>query len=137
MYVRKQKTDCIQSQFNRPLQVVFDQKNVSFECRVLLAAAAERCLGLIDAMSTAFLDPRCSGSIRFSMEVLFRQRILPLVCGLQDANDAMITVNDPLLCLIVRNNHEAALASQFTISHFENSLQRTASIVSATRRLTP
>lgn len=120
------KTDCIlfQSQFNRPLQIVFDQKNVSSDGGVLLAAAADRRLGLTDAMSSAFTDPRRAGSVRFSMDVLFRQRILPLVCGYQDANDVTITGNDPLMRLMVRNDHEAGLASQSTISRFENSLRR-------------
>lgn len=57
--------------------------------------------------------------------MLLRQRVLGLVCGYQDANDVAVTGDDPLMRIVVRGDHETGLASQSTISRFENSLRPT------------
>lgn len=122
---RQGRTDCslFQDIFDRPTQVMFDQNRMSSDGGILLAVAADRRLNLTASLADSIIDRRRAGSTRHGSDVLIRQRIYGLVCGYQDANDVAVTGSDPLMRLSVRNSHTEPLASQSTISRFENSLR--------------
>src|SRR4029450_8804083 len=69
-------------------------------------------------------DPR---RIHFTPEDLLKQRIFQIVAGYEDANDANTLRHDPIFKLLLDRLPETGtpLASQPTISRFENSVSRT------------
>ena len=110
--------------FDRPLLACFDQVLGSSDGGAVLLKAADRRLGLIAALAGALGDGRQGGKIRHSLEDLFAQRIFALACGYPDANDAARLGEDPVHKLLLGRDPVtgATLASQPTISRFENGL---------------
>jgi len=86
--------------------------------------AAERRLGLIHRLSKAIPDYRTPGKIEHTHEEILCQRIFAIACGHPDCNDAAHLSNDPVHKILAgRTEKDApALASQSTLSRFENSL---------------
>jgi Transposase DDE domain group 1 len=89
----------------------------------LLKALDDR-LHLTDQLAACLGDRRAPEKIRHSVRDLLRQRIFGLACGYEDANDAARLVDDPLHKLAVGRDPVtgAALASQPTLSRFENAV---------------
>jgi hypothetical protein len=90
---------------------------------VLLTALDGR-LQLTDRLAGCLADHRDPDKILHPLRDLLRQRIFGLACGYEDANDAARLANDPLHKLAVGRDPVtgAALASQPTLSRFENAV---------------
>lgn len=108
--------------FDKPLVATFDQSHASADGGAVLLPAAERRYGLVDRLAGCLVDDRQPGKIRHSLRDLLAQRIYGLACGYPDANDADRLADDPIQKLLLGRNPVAgaALASQPTISRFEN-----------------
>lgn len=108
--------------FDKPLVATFDQPHASADGGAVLLPAAERRYGLIDRLAGCLVDERQPGKVRHSLRDLLAQRIYGLACGYPDANDADRLADDPIQKLLVGRDPVAgaALASQPTISRFEN-----------------
>jgi hypothetical protein len=108
--------------FDKPLVATFDQPHASADGGAVLLPAAERRYGLIDRLAGCVVDDRQPGKVRHSLRDLLAQRIYGLACGYPDANDADHLADDPIQKLLVGRDPVAgaALASQPTISRFEN-----------------
>lgn len=93
---------------------------------VLLKAVDER-LGLSEALAAALRDAREPGKVAHSFHELLRQRIYAIALGSPDANDARELGDDAVHKLLVDRDpvHGASLASQPTLSRFENTVQTT------------
>lgn len=123
-------TDCIPQvtfEFYDPLKSVvarFDQSHASTDGGVVLLKALDDRLHLTDQLAACLGDRRAPEKIRHSVRDLLRQRIFGLACGYEDANDAARLVDDPLHKLAVGRDPVtgAALASQPTLSRFENAV---------------
>jgi hypothetical protein len=107
--------------FDRPVHVEFDAPAQSSDGGLVLLAAADRQLGLTDAMAAAAGDRRQSAKVRHSVRELFRQRVYGIACGYPDCNDAATMGRDPLFQLACAGA-QTDLGSQPTLSRFENSL---------------
>ncbi len=112
--------------FDRPLTARFDLPNASSDGGAVLLKAADRRLGLIGQLATVLVDERQPGKVRHAVADLLGQRIYGLALGYEDANDAARLADDPIHKLLLGRDpvHGDALASQPTLSRFENDVTR-------------
>jgi len=104
----------------------FDQEHSSSDGGALLLKAVDEQLGLSQRLAACLGDRRQPGKIRHEIEELLRQRTFGIACGYADANDAARIADDPMHKLLAgRDPIEGdALASQPTLSRFENRVRR-------------
>jgi hypothetical protein len=90
-----------------------------------LKACDER-LGLTRRLASCVVDARQPGKIEHSIGDLVRQRLYAIACGYPDGNDAARLAEDPIQKLLIGRDpiSGAALASQPTLSRFENAVRR-------------
>ena len=112
--------------FSKPIQVVFDESQMSSDGGGLLLKAADEKLGLIKALAGCLRDDRQAGKIKHSLEEALGQRVFGIALGYPDANDAARLADDPMHKLMIGRDpvHGARLASQPTISRMENAVGR-------------
>ena len=113
--------------FSKPVVAQFDQRQGSSDGGAILLKAADRRLGLTEALAACLVDQRQPGKVEHEMEELLAQRVYGIACGYADANDAArVWRADPVHKLLVgRDPVEGAdLASQPTLSRFENAPDR-------------
>ena len=112
--------------FKRPVIAKFDQSEGSSDGGAVLLKAADRKLGLITALAACLKDDRQEAKVRHEIDELLTQRIMAIACGYEDANDAPRLASDPVHKLLVGRDPVDGedLASQSTLSRFENSVGR-------------
>jgi hypothetical protein len=111
---------------DRPLIARFDQEHASSDGGAILLKAADRRLRLIDRLASCIADRRDGRKVTHEVGDLLAQRVFALACGYADANDAGRIAEDPIFKLLV-DRHAIdgdALASQPTLSRFENAVTR-------------
>ncbi len=122
------KTQCVifPELFSRPVVAKFDQHHGSSDGGAVLLKAADKRLGLTGLLAECIEDKRDSARIVHDVCVLIRQRVFAMACGYADCNDAARLANDPIHKLLVDRDpiDGASLASQPTLSRFENSVGR-------------
>ena len=113
--------------FDKPLVATFNQEHASSDGGAVLLKAAERVYGLVKAFARCLADKRAPGKIRHTLADLIGQRVFGIACGHPDGNDADHLANDPIHKLLLGRDpvSGARLASQPTISRFENGARRT------------
>ena len=106
--------------------VKLDQEHSSSDGGALLLKAVDEELGLTNALAACVEESRQPGKIRHDLEELLRQRMFGIACGYADANDAARIADDPMQKLLAGRDPIAgtALASQPTLSRFENRVRR-------------
>ena len=94
----------------------------------VLLKAAEKVYGLVAGFVRCLVDRREPGKVRHTVADLLGQRIFGIACGHPDGNDAAHLADDPIHKLLLGRDPVAGapLASQPTISRFENGATRTA-----------
>ncbi len=104
----------------------FDQEHASSDGGAILLQACDRRLGLTEALIEAIDDRRQSGKIRHAIGDPVCQRLYAIGCGYPDANDASRLGSDPIQKLLCDRDpvQGEELASQPTLSRFENSVDR-------------
>ena len=114
--------------FDKPVVATFDREQASSDGGAVLLKAAERVYGLVKAFAGCLADKRAPGKIRHTLAELTGQRIFGIACGHPDGNDADDLADDPIHKLLVGRDPVAGapLASQPTISRFENGAGRAA-----------
>jgi len=110
----------------RPVTVRFDQERGSSDGGAVLLAAADRRLGLSEALAGCVRDGRDPLRVVHEISDLVRQRVYAIACGYPDGNDAARLSADPVHKLLVGRDPVGAsdLASQPTLSRFENGADR-------------
>lgn len=105
------------------LEVLFDAGRLTSDGGLPWVAAAETELGLCAAFTACLTDWR-RGPVRHSLATLVRQRVFQIACGYADQDDADTLRTDPLLKAVCGRSPTtgAALASQPTLSRFENAV---------------
>lgn len=127
-------TDCItQLTFScqglgKPVVARFDQAHASSDGGALLLKALDERLGLTDRLTASLTDRRQPGKVQHELIELVRQRVFGIACGYPDGNDAARLAADPIHKLLLDRDPLAgpALASQPTLSRFENAVGRQA-----------
>ena len=121
-------TQCVlfENLFGKPLVAQFDQHHGSSDGGAVLLKAADRRLGLIDALAGCLHDGRQPGKVVHELRELIAQRVFGIACGYPDANDSARLANDPIHKLLLDRDpiDGDPLASQPTLSRFENSVGR-------------
>lgn len=110
--------------FSKPVHVAFTQEPLSSNGGGILLSARDRQLGLTEALAECLSDPRQAAKVDHATIDQFRQRILSIALGCPDGNDAARLREDPILKLACNRDPVSgkALASQPTLSRFENSV---------------
>lgn len=110
----------------RPVTVRFDQERGSSDGGAVLLGAADRRLGLSEALAGCIRDERDSLRVVHEIWDLVRQRVYAIACGYPDGNDAARLSGDPVHKLLVGRDPvgDGDLASQPTLSRFENGAGR-------------
>jgi hypothetical protein len=100
----------------------FDGGDITSNAGVLLLAAADRKLGLIDAMASRMADTRQASKVVHDLPALLKERVFAIAAGYEDANDLDGLRTDPALKLACSRapQTDGHLASQPTVSRLEN-----------------
>jgi hypothetical protein len=112
---------------NKKIEADFNGGEVSSDAGVLFLREVENRIGLISKMTDSLRDRRHPGYVKHQLLELFKQRVFQIACGYEDANDSNELRSDPIMKIACERlpDDDPALASQPTISRFENSLSRT------------
>src|SRR6266478_2141261 len=105
----------------------FDGGRLSSDAGLVLLKDPDEHLGLTHNLATVLSDPRDPRRVHFTHHDLLKQRVFQIAAGYEDANDANTLRHDPIFKLLLDRLPEtgAPLASQPTISRFENRVSRT------------
>ena len=112
---------------DKTVELDFDGGRLSSDAGLVLLKDIDDQLGLTRALAAVLADARDVRRIHFTPADLRKQRIFQIAAGYEDANDANTLRHDPIFKLLLDRLPEtgAPLASQPTISRFENSVSRT------------
>jgi hypothetical protein len=112
--------------FAKPAVLHFDQRQGSSDGGAILLKAAERCYGLIGGLAGCLEDKRQTSKVDHQLKQLFAQRVFSIACGYPDANDSARLGSDPIYKMLLDRDPVTGLdlASQPTLSRFENSVDR-------------
>jgi hypothetical protein len=111
----------------KAVELDFDGGRLSSDAGMVLLKDIDDQLGLTRALAAVLSDPRDVRRIHFTPEDLLKQRVFQIAAGYEDANDANTLRDDPIFKLMLDRLPEtgAPLASQPTLSRFENRISRT------------
>src|SRR5512132_859453 len=105
----------------------FDGGRLSSDAGLVLLKDPDEQLGLTHNLAAVLSDPRDPRRVHFTHRDLLKQRVFQIAAGYEDANDANTLRHDPIFKLLLERLPEtgAPLASQPTLSRFENRVSRT------------
>jgi hypothetical protein len=112
--------------FGKPVVAEFDQRQGSSDGGAILLKAADRRYGLTERLAACLQDYRQPGMVDHQVKEILAQRVFAIGCGYPDANDAARLAGDPVHKLLIGRHpvDGTDLASQPTISRFENAVER-------------
>ena len=127
-------TDCIaQVTFEfkglrQPVVAQFDQAHASSDGGAVLLKAVDARLGVTERLAASLTETRQPGKVQHDLVELVRQRVYGIACGYADCNDVARVAADPIHKLLLDRDplDGRALASQATLSRFENAVGRPA-----------
>lgn len=105
---------------NQEINFDFSAETVSSDGAIFLTEKIERTYSIIDKFCKSLPDNRNQSYVSHSILDMVKQRVYMMVQGYEDCNDETYLRNDPVVNTIFSNG----LASQPTLSRFENSLAR-------------
>ena len=105
----------------------FEGGILTSDAGILLLREVEQQIGLIKELAAVIDDPRDARYVKHPLFDLMMQRVAQIGSGYEDANDCNELRDDPAFKMVVGRLPESgpALASQPTMSRFENSISRT------------
>src|SRR2546425_11324563 len=108
----------------KPVGARFDTPHASSDGGAILLKGIDTQLGLTKRLAACLDDPRQPWKVRHQGLELLRQRVFGIACGYADCNDAARLADDAMHKLLVDRDpiSGAALASQPTLSRFENAV---------------
>lgn len=105
---------------NRAYLLDFSAEEISSDSSMFLAEKIERKHHIIKDISRLIIDGRDQSLVKHSYESILKQRVFLMMQGYEDANDAGHLKHDPVIKNILGGN----LASQPTVSRFENAIDK-------------
>jgi len=110
----------------KKIEADFNGGEVSSDGGILFLREVEREVGLIRRIGEVLRDRRHPGYVKHQFIQLLKQRVFQIICGYEDGDDSDELRHDPVLKMTCeRLPDEKPLASQPTMSRFENGLSRT------------
>src|SRR4029450_721326 len=112
---------------DKAVDLDFDGGLLSSDAGLMLLKDPDEQLGLTRALAAVLKDARDPRRVHFTLHDLLKQRVLQIAAGYEDANDANTLRHDPVFKLLLDRLPETGppLASQPTLSRFENHVSRT------------
>jgi hypothetical protein len=112
---------------DKAILIDFDGGRLSSDGGLILLGDPDDQIGLTRALAAVLHDPRDPRRIDFTNHDLLKQRVFQIAAGYEDANDATTLRHDPIFKLLLGRLPESGppLASQPTLSRFENRVSRT------------
>ena len=112
---------------DKAVDLDFDGGLLSSDAGLVLLKDPDEQLGLTRALAAVLKDSRDPRRVHFTLHDLLKQRVLPIAAGYEDANDANTLRYDPIFKLLLDRLPDTGppLASQPTLSRFENHVSRT------------
>ena len=112
---------------DKAIALDFAGGRLSSDAGLVLLKDPDEPLGLTRALAAVLSDPRDARRVNFPQHDLLKQRVFHIAAGYEDANDANTLRHDPIFKLLLERLPEtgAPLASQPTLSRFENRVSRT------------
>jgi hypothetical protein len=112
---------------DKAVDLDFDGGLLSSDAGLMLLKDPDEQLGLTRALAAVLKDSRDARRAHFTLHDLLKQRVLQIAAGYEDANDANTLRHDPIFKLLLDRLPDTGppLASQPTISRFENRVSRT------------
>lgn len=107
---------------DKPVLLDFQAGRLSSDAGLLLLKQIDHHLGLTQALASVLPDRRDPTRIRHSMTDLLRQRLFQIAAGYEDQDDSDTLRSDPIFKLGRAPETGADLASQPTMSRFENGI---------------
>jgi Transposase DDE domain group 1 len=104
----------------RPIHCDFSGGQITSDAGLLPLRAFDERYQLTRDLAETLSDPRQDDRVRHHSLTLLRQRIYQIVAGYEDANDADRLRHDPLLQILADQKLGDTLASQPTLSRWEN-----------------
>jgi hypothetical protein len=111
----------------KKVELNFEGEQISSDGGLLLLKEVEKQVGIISALSMCITDERDKRHVQHTLNQMLAQRIFQIMAGYEDANDCNPLKDDPIfkLCADKLPETQSDLASQPTMSRFENSVTRT------------
>lgn len=127
MCARNRQTVVFEGIAAKPVVVEFNRPDESSDGGAILLKAVDNRLVLTAGMAASVRDGRQAGKVEHPMVDLIRERVFAIACGYPDCNDAAKLRTDPVMKLACGHApvEAADLASQPTLSRFENAVSRT------------
>lgn len=112
---------------DKAVLIDFDGGRLSSDGGLILLGDPDDQIGLTRELAAVLRDPRDPRRVTFTLHDLLKQRLLQIAAGYEDANDATTLRHDPIFKLLLGRLPKSGvpLASQPTLSRFENRLSRT------------
>ena len=112
---------------DKAVDLDFAGGRLSSDAGLVLLKDPDEPLGLTRALAAVLSASRDARRVNFTQHDLLKQRVFQIAAGYEDANDANTLRHDPIFKLRLDRLPEtgAPLASQPTISRFENRVSRT------------
>src|SRR5437870_5182252 len=112
---------------DKAVELDFDGGRLSSDAGLVLLNDPDEQLGLTRALAAVLSDPRDERRVHFTRHDLLKQRVLQIAASYEDANDSNTLRHDPIFKLLLGRLPEsgASVASQPTLSRFENRVSRT------------
>jgi len=121
-WIESQRSFSFYSQ--RRLTADFEGGQITSDAGLLALRQFDHQQRLTENLARLLTDPRCPAKVRHSLLSLLRQRLYQIVAGYEDANDAARLRHDPTFQLLADQSFGQALASQPTLSRWENTFAR-------------
>ena len=110
--------------FHKKVTADFNGGDVSSDGGLLFLREVESKVQIIKRITDILRDRRHSGYVKHHINQLLSQRVFQVASGYEDANDSDSLKDDPIL-KIVCDRVNGSLASQPTMSRFENPISKT------------
>ncbi len=99
------------------------EAEISSDAGLLPIRQFDAAIGLTDQFSAALTDVRYQPSVQHDLQEMVRSGVFGLLAGYADQNDHDVLRSDPVFKMIAdRSVHDDDLASQPTLSRFENAI---------------
>lgn len=110
---------------SKQVEISFSHNKISSDGGLLLLKEVEKQNGIIAALTQSIKDERHPSYIEHPLSEIISQRVYQIAAGYEDANDCNLLKDDNILKMSVGRNPQTDknLASQSTITRFENSLE--------------
>jgi len=111
---------------HKKVELDFEGGDLTSDAGALFLREVEKQTGIIKAIAGSIKDKRDQRYVKQELETLIKQRVIQIGCGYEDANDCNALRHDPSMKMAAGREPISgdALASQPTMSRFENALSR-------------